>query len=377
MTWSQAVVLLSLCLVCAADSHCDCFRTFDGASSVYTKHALLDFTKVNSVTASSYLTSPSFTSVFAFGDGNSSASALAPLAKSNRRENVYIYHEAGNSVPCLRMQSTRLQDLQSIAQFDSVAHDILYGSFRVKSRIHGASGAVIGIFTYSSNSQEADIEILTLDNPNQFHATNQPNDTPGATTVVRIPGSVANWNEWRLDWGSDQTQVLVNGDVVDKKTIHVPSQPSTFIVSLWSDGGMWSGTMAMGQSTFMDIEYIEMFYNSTSDGTKPCSTICNVGSGKPDGEASSSLPIPTSSGQSPTYSGIHSPSVDSSKSDPPATSTLPISLNPSATGSIDQCGANNGGAICAPGLCCSAHGYCGTSFYYCGAGCQAGFGTCS
>ena len=46
------------------------------------------------------------------------------------------------------------------------------------------------------------------------------------------------------------------------------------------------------------------------------------------------------------------------------------------TGSIDSCGTNRG-MKCASGMCCSAHGFCGTTSDYCGAGCQPDFGTCS
>ena len=39
--------------------------------------------------------------------------------------------------------------------------------------------------------------------------------------------------------------------------------------------------------------------------------------------------------------------------------------------SAQQCGRQAGGALCANGLCCSQHGYCGTTSDYCGTGCQS------
>nr|QGP73782.1 Endochitinase [Sedum alfredii] len=39
--------------------------------------------------------------------------------------------------------------------------------------------------------------------------------------------------------------------------------------------------------------------------------------------------------------------------------------------SAQQCGRQAGGALCANGLCCSEHGYCGSTDPWCGAGCQS------
>src|SRR6476619_6670453 len=40
-----------------------------------------------------------------------------------------------------------------------------------------------------------------------------------------------------------------------------------------------------------------------------------------------------------------------------------------------SCGGTKG-YTCTPGLCCSQHGWCGTSVDYCAAGCQPLFGVC-
>ncbi|XP_058090711.1 basic endochitinase-like [Magnolia sinica] len=37
----------------------------------------------------------------------------------------------------------------------------------------------------------------------------------------------------------------------------------------------------------------------------------------------------------------------------------------------EQCGKQNGGALCPGGLCCSEYGWCGTTEAYCGKGCQS------
>ncbi|ORX77444.1 hypothetical protein BCR32DRAFT_295605 [Anaeromyces robustus] len=43
--------------------------------------------------------------------------------------------------------------------------------------------------------------------------------------------------------------------------------------------------------------------------------------------------------------------------------------------SQDQCGPSVG-MVCAPGLCCSKYGWCGSTDDYCGTGCQSEFGDC-
>ncbi|CAL5402190.1 unnamed protein product [Camellia sinensis] len=40
-------------------------------------------------------------------------------------------------------------------------------------------------------------------------------------------------------------------------------------------------------------------------------------------------------------------------------------------GSAEQCGSQAEGALCPGGLCCSKYGWCGTTYDYCGPGCQS------
>lgn len=60
------------------------------------------------------------------------------------------------------------------------------------------------------------------------------------------------------------------------------------------------------------------------------------------------------------------------------TSTVSITSIATPTGPVDVNGACGGstGFFCAPGACCSEHGFCGTSQAYCAAGCQPEFGVC-
>ncbi|KAI5577631.1 hypothetical protein BDE02_09G126200 [Populus trichocarpa] len=46
-------------------------------------------------------------------------------------------------------------------------------------------------------------------------------------------------------------------------------------------------------------------------------------------------------------------------------------LSLSVRGSAEQCGQQARDALCPGGLCCSSHGWCGTTDDYCGDGCQS------
>ncbi|KAG2565359.1 hypothetical protein PVAP13_7NG031800 [Panicum virgatum] len=47
----------------------------------------------------------------------------------------------------------------------------------------------------------------------------------------------------------------------------------------------------------------------------------------------------------------------------------PTTVEPVKT--VQRCGIQGGGALCANGLCCSQFGFCGLGAKYCGVGCQS------
>ncbi|CAG8135133.1 unnamed protein product [Penicillium olsonii] len=137
-------------------------------------------------------------------------------------------------------------------------------------------GACAGIFTYHDRQTESDIEILTRDPPHTVHYANQPDydfeadrEIPGASTIAQIP---VPWNTWathRLDWLSSISRWFVNGQIQDARTYRVPDKHSMVVLNLWSDGGLWTGDMKLGDSIYMGIEYIELIYNRSSDPPNP------------------------------------------------------------------------------------------------------------
>jgi hypothetical protein len=136
-------------------------------------------------------------------------------------------------------------------------------------------GACVGIFTYHAWNCESDIEILTSDPSYRVRYANQPDYDPitdemipGASTVADLPVPWTRWSTHRLDWLSGASRWWVDDSIQDSKTYRVPNLQSRLVINLWSDGGNWTGDMALGDSIFLGIEYIELAYNRSSDGSR-------------------------------------------------------------------------------------------------------------
>ncbi|CCF38246.1 chitin binding protein, partial [Colletotrichum higginsianum] len=101
----------------------------------------------------------------------------------------------------------------------------------------------------------------------------------------------------------------------------------------------------------------------------------------------SSAKASTSSVRASSASTSRAPSASSSTQAPvPSSSRTSTSAGASGTpvspplSTNGRCGTTQGGTTCIkePGAtCCSKYGWCGATADHCGAGCQAGFGTCS
>jgi beta-glucanase (GH16 family) len=128
--------------------------------------------------------------------------------------------------------------------------------------------------TSSSNVEEADIEILTKGPRNKIQLTNQPSESasgdtlPQATLNATLPGGVewSAWNEYRYDWLPDLSSWYVNGVSVGNISFQAPKNPAGLILNMWSNGGSWTGNMSIGAASYLQIQWIEIAYN-TSDPT--------------------------------------------------------------------------------------------------------------
>ena len=209
----------------------------------------------------------------------------------------------------MTLRTERLKDFQSVAEIETNTDTILHASIRVRMRVAGDGGAVAGVFLYSNDNNESDLEVLTRDPSEDFRATNQPaldlkgqviedatntipipaadNDQNGKTvkalgssvttnTTAVVNGTRGDWNEYRLDWLPGSSEWIVNGHLVDSKTYGVPTGHCHLAINLWSNGGSWSGNMSVGGQAHMDIEWIEMAYNVTGEEGSHCDILCGV-----------------------------------------------------------------------------------------------------
>lgn len=239
---------------------------------------------------------------------------IAPVPMVNSKHNVFLTrdYERNYYATYLVLRTTRFSEYTSTAEIETRIRNIYRCSVRVRLRLLPAGsavsepppqlkewpsrdpkqhptvplnktipplrddkppdGACAGIFTYHDQNCESDIEILTRDPAHRVHYANQPDynftadhEIPGASTIADLPVPWTTWSTHRLDWLSDMSRWYVDNEMQDAKTYGVPDLESMIILNLWSDGGLWTGDMRIGDSIYFGIEYIELLYNRTSD----------------------------------------------------------------------------------------------------------------
>ncbi|KAK0101235.1 hypothetical protein ONS95_006414 [Cadophora gregata] len=278
---------------------CSCFRTNGSSQGYFLNHQFHDYRNVagasnpppfttNATNATNALaTSPFFLedewknewTVQNWNNSDTLASSGASVFMVNTPNNVYI-QQSNDSSPdytsYLTLRTARHETFQSVAEIDSVEQDFHYMSARFMARVTGSPGACAGIFTYlagdtASDVQEADIEILTRDPRNRVQYTNQPSvdkagdDVPQATVNGTNPGDRdwTLWNVYRVDWMPKMSSWYVNGESVANISFQTPKDPAGLIINMWSDGGLWTGNMSLFDEAFLQIQWIELVYNTS------------------------------------------------------------------------------------------------------------------
>ncbi|EPE33346.1 Concanavalin A-like lectins/glucanase [Glarea lozoyensis ATCC 20868] len=277
---------------------CSCFVTNETSSGYFTSHRFFDFRNVASApaTAPAIISSlPNTTNAFYSSDyftkdtwkddwtiqnwtsSDSMVTSDATILMANSLSNVYL-EKSDDADPSytshLTLRTSRQPDFQSVAEFDSVEQNFQYLSARFMARVIGSPGACAGMFTYLANDdpqlvQEADIEILTSGPRNVVQYTNQPavdadgNEKPEATVNGTQPRDWSEWNVYRVDWMPKSTSWYVNGNSVAKIEFQVPKDPAGLMVNMWSNGGSWTGNMSTFDEAFLQIQWIELVYNTS------------------------------------------------------------------------------------------------------------------
>ncbi|OTB20275.1 glycoside hydrolase family 16 protein, partial [Daldinia sp. EC12] len=305
-----------------SNDQCNCFLTNGSRADFFTTHKFFDYrekTEYASVPSliddpddssdagptSDYFSSDEWTDNWTIQNWNNEASLSGDVSDAtilmvNSPNNVYIEKnndENADSSTFLTMRTARLDDFQTAAEFESAVRDYHFLSVRMYARTIGAPGAITAIFTYrdiANNTdltkvQESDLEIRTIDPPDHVQYTNQPSytslglDVQEATRNVTIPQKRdwTNWAVYRMDWSPGTTTWYINGDEVASISFQAPRDPSLLILNSWSDGGSWSGNMSVGEEAYLQIQWIDIIYNST--GAPPskrdeqsCVRICSI-----------------------------------------------------------------------------------------------------
>ncbi|KAG5927117.1 hypothetical protein E4U42_002566 [Claviceps africana] len=314
-----------------SDSKCTCYLSNGTEPAFYKEHRFFDFRSLAHFASSSgpdvlssaqdtslapptsaFFTSPLWTSTWqAQSWNNSKAQTLngdATVLMINSPNNIFIQaNNNDSSYPSsthLTMRTRRQRAFQSSAEFQSVSSAYHYLSLRMLARTTGSSGAVSAVFTYRdakalTDIQEADMEIVTRGPRNRVQYTNQPSYTTDgrddgiklrATRNATLPWG-KDWSDWavyRLDWTPKQSTWYVDGQQVASIAFQVPRDPAGINVNHWSNGGSWSGNMSIGGESSLQIQWIEMLYNTTEKTTggregdatssdkEDCRVVCSV-----------------------------------------------------------------------------------------------------
>ncbi|KAI0460663.1 putative xylanase 3 [Xylaria acuta] len=294
------------CLKEVSDRQCDCYVTNDTSANYFITHNFFDFRTLaqyanvphpiedpydssDADETSEYFLDDNWTKVWGiqrWNNSNSVDSGDVPVLLVNSPNNIYIEKntdENPTSDTFMTMRTLRYKHYQSAAEFESISKAYHFLSVRMYARTIGAPGAVTAMFTYrddgdSSNIasvQESDLEIRTMDPKDKVQYTNQPSystkeggyDIPEATRNATTPIQ-ADWTQWsvhRMDWTPKDTTWYIDGREVASIAFQVPRDPSQVIFNCWSDGGEWSGNMTAGNEAYLQIQWIDIVYNSTGD----------------------------------------------------------------------------------------------------------------
>ncbi|KAI1644817.1 glycoside hydrolase family 16 protein [Daldinia loculata] len=305
-----------------SNDQCNCFLTNGSRPDYFTSHKFFDYREKSEYATvpaliddpddsseadptSDYFSSNEWVDNWTLQNWDNKASLSSGVSDAttlmvNSPNNVYFEKNNdpdADSNTFLTMRTARLDDFQTASEFESTVQDYHFLSARMYARTIGAPGAVTAIFTYRDTAnntdltkvQESDLEIRTIDPPDHVQYTNQPSytslglDVQQATRNVTIPKKRdwTNWAVYRMDWSPGATTWYINGDEVASISFQAPRDPSVLILNSWSDGGSWSGNMSVGKEAYLQIQWIELVYNTTGSSTskrddQSCFNICSI-----------------------------------------------------------------------------------------------------
>ncbi|KAI1434246.1 concanavalin A-like lectin/glucanase domain-containing protein [Xylaria sp. CBS 124048] len=300
---AEAVRSLKGATAARSSPSCTCYKATASSPEYFLNRQFFDFRNIanpvitapitagaavdmEAVHTNSYFSTSEWTDTWSIQNWNTEGEGVY---RQNSANNILIASAnndtsaaGGNTYLTLRTQ--RQNGYQSTAEVESIAKDYLYLTTRMYARTVGSPGAVTSLFTYASDTQEADLEIRTSTDAKVVQYTNQPGLTdqgeidPAATSIVNLTSPWTDWHEYRYDWTPGSSEWFVDGKLVASIHHNAPAQPLSVIMNVWSDGGEWSGVMPVGASAEMQVQWLDLTYNSSSQPAVagPCSNACVV-----------------------------------------------------------------------------------------------------
>ncbi|KAM0208952.1 hypothetical protein ACHAQI_006648 [Fusarium lateritium] len=304
-------------LALAQDPACDCYVTETDGPRYYKSRSFTDFRSLSQYAGVPALidtiqgnADADFTSDY-FNWESEFAQTWGPqkwnngnkdFPMQNTYNNLYIEKNTDSSPASdtwLTMRTARHNGFQTASEFESmVKHQ--YVSLRMYARTKGSPGACTAMFTYRNDGeglatvQEADIEVLTNDDPTVIHYTNQPSRTDddeeieGAALTAKLLDGLK-WTDWikhTVDWHPDVTIWKTNDKEIWRNKFQVPRDPAQLSFNAWSNGDDgWTGTIPEGGAAYQQIQWIEFLSEPTDAGS--CSRVCSVDGG----EAGKAVPV--------------------------------------------------------------------------------------
>ncbi|GAA5858375.1 hypothetical protein JCM8547_004670 [Rhodosporidiobolus lusitaniae] len=154
---------------------------------------------------------------------------------------------------------------------------ILYGTFTAVAKASKVPGVCQGIFTYTDDNNEIDIELLSsyYSGKNNYVSpglqfTNQPlvegEDETNTAVAYSADGvefdPTADFHEYKFEWKEGRVRFFLDGELKTTFTDNVPSQPAQFILNNWSNGDKyWSAGPPTEDSYFL-IQSIHLEYTT-------------------------------------------------------------------------------------------------------------------
>jgi hypothetical protein len=192
------------------------------------------------------------------------ASSKAPLTYINVVQNAFIYYnETVGPDPVLILRTTRNLDSQSVCGITSRDENIIAVTARSRTRMlpSSESGAHAGLTMF--HNLDGDFSNVTkayLDTTNLNPFT---------------------WGVHRLDYLYPNSSAWYNERPVRAFTDFRHPGRRQISLNIWSDGGLFTGNMSVGDEAYLAVEWFMIAYNNTEDHSlgrsrRPCGKTCKI-----------------------------------------------------------------------------------------------------